>query len=70
MDNTFALRLISPAGFSRVEVNVNGTFLDLKKAITDMLNVHTKEQKIFIDIQNTKPLNFPDNTPVTKLGLK
>jgi hypothetical protein len=70
MDNTFGLRLISSAGFSRIEVPKNGTFLDLKKAITAMVNVHFKEQKLFYDIQGTKPINFPDSTLVTKLGIR
>ncbi len=70
MENTIGFRLISSAGFARVEVPVNSTFLDLKKAITNILNVHVKEQKIFSDMQNKKQVNFPDNTPVIKLNLK
>lgn len=70
MDNTFGLRLISSAGFSRIEVARNGTFLDLKKAITAMVNVHFKEQKLFYDIQGTRSINFPDSTPITNLGIR
>ena len=70
MDNTFGVRLISSAGFSRIEVPRNSTFLDMKHEITRMVNVHAKEQKIFLDMANKKPLNLPDNTPVTKLGVK
>jgi hypothetical protein len=70
MDNTFGVRLISSAGFSRIEVPRNSTFLDMKNEITRMVNVHAKEQKIFLDMANKKPLILPDNTPVTKLGVK
>lgn len=33
MDSTFTIRLISPAGFSRIEVPMKSTFLDLKNAV-------------------------------------
>ena len=70
MENTFGVRLISSAGFSRIEVLRNSTFLDMKNDITRMVNVHAKDQKIFLDMANKKPLNLSDNTPVTKLGVK
>jgi len=70
MENTFAIRLISAAGFARIEVPRTGTFLDLKKAITSMVNVHDKEQKIFYDMHYKKQINLSDNTPVTQLNLK
>lgn len=70
MDNLYILRLISSAGFSRVEVYRHSTLADLKQAITMKVNVHPKEQKLFYDMQHTKPLNLPENTLVTKLGLK
>ena len=70
MDNTFGLRLISSAGFSRIEVPRNSVFLNLKQAIADMVSVHVKEQKLFYDVQGKRPLNFPDNTSLTQLGLK
>jgi hypothetical protein len=70
MDNTFGLRLISSAGFSRIEVPRDATFLDLKKAITARVNVHYKEQKLFYDVQEKKAISFPDNTPITKLGIR
>jgi hypothetical protein len=70
MDNTFAIRLISSAGFSRIETPIKSTFLDLKKAITLSVNVHEKEQKLFYDSRYSKQINFPDKTPVTNLGLK
>ena len=35
-----------------------------------MVNVHFKEQKIFYDIQGTKSINFPDNTPIANLGIR
>lgn len=70
MESTFAVRLISAAGFARVEVPRDSTFSDLKKQITAMVNVHVKEQKLYSDMHYKKPINFPDNTPVTKLCLK
>jgi nuclear protein localization family protein 4 len=70
MDSLFVLRLVSPAGFSRIEVPKNGTLHDIKTAISGTVNVHIKEQKIFYDMQNKKPINFPDSTPISKLGLK
>ena len=70
MDSIFAIRIISAAGFSRIEVPMNSTLSDFKKAIQLTLNVHEKEQKLFSDPQNKKQINFPDKTPVTKLGIK
>jgi hypothetical protein len=70
MESTFAVRLISAAGFARIEVPINSTFANFKAAITNLVNVHFKEQKLFYDMQYKKPINFPDNTPVIKLGLK
>ncbi len=70
MNKTFALRLISSAGFSRIEVPLSSNFLDLKHAITNQVNIHAKEQKLFYDTQSKKAINFPDNTAVTNLGLK
>lgn len=70
MDNLTGFRLISPAGFSRVEVPRNGTFGDIKQAITVLLKVHPKEQKLFYDMGNKKSLNYPDNTPLSKIGLR
>ena len=70
MDNSFALRIISSAGFSRIEVPIKSTFIDLKKAITLTLNVHEKEQKLYFDPQYSKQVKGPDSTPVTKLGIK
>lgn len=46
------------------------TFLDLKKQIQAKLNVHIKEQKLFLDKDNKKPINLPDSTNITKLGFK
>jgi len=70
MENNFAVRLVSPAGFSRIEVPRSSTFIDLKKAISLMVNVHIKEQKIFYDVQSKRPIDFNESTPVMKLGLK
>jgi hypothetical protein len=70
MDNNFAIRLISSAGFSRIEVPMNSTFLDLKREIFKTVNVHVKEQKLFYDMKQKSPISFPDNTPVSKLNLK
>lgn len=70
MDNTFGIRVISSAGFSRVEVPINSTFLDLKKAITYILNVHEKEQKLFLDPSYKSQIKALNNTSVTKLGIK
>jgi hypothetical protein len=33
MEKLFALRLISPAGFSRIEVTYNKTFYDIRLAV-------------------------------------
>jgi hypothetical protein len=35
MENNFALRVISPAGFSRVEVGKSKTLADLKQQVSD-----------------------------------
>jgi hypothetical protein len=70
MDNTFGVRLVSAAGFSRIEVPKNSTFLDLKNEISKMVNVHPKEQKIYLDMKYTKILNVPDITSVLKLGVR
>ncbi len=70
MNKTFALRLVSSAGFSRVEVPLNSTFIELKNSIQNSVNVHAKEQKLFYDTQSKKAITYPDTTLVTNLGLK
>jgi hypothetical protein len=70
MEKNFVARLISSAGFFRIEVPMSATFADFKQAITILVNVHPKEQKLFYDNQHKKALSYPDSTPVTKLGLK
>ena len=41
MEKIFALRLISPAGFSRIEVPYNKTFHDIKLAVL-ITNIDTR----------------------------
>jgi hypothetical protein len=70
MESNFAVRLVSYAGFSRIEVPINSLFSDLKYAIKETVKVHEKEQKLFYDGKYFQPINFPDTTHVTKLNLK
>ncbi len=44
MEKLFALRLISPAGFSRIEVPFNKTFHDIKIAVS-YINIDTRFSK-------------------------
>jgi len=51
MSQTIIFRLISFAGFGRVEVNKNSTLLDLKKEVCNILTLFSF---IFIDFKNYK----------------
>ena len=62
-------RLISSAGFNRVEVSKNGTLLDLKNAISTVVQVHYKDQRLYTDPKYKKPITQSDSTAITKLPL-
>ena len=63
-------RLISFAGFGRLDLPSTSTFIDMKKEISKILNIDLKDLKIYADVKMTQAMLFPDSTNILKLGIK
>ena len=70
MSGTIVFRLITKTVFTRIEVPLKANIDQLKQLIEERTQVKKADQKIFIDQQFKKKINFPDNYPVSKIGLK
>ena len=70
MSGTIVFRLITKTVFTRIEVPIKGNIDQLKQLIEERTQVKKADQKIFTDQQFKKKINYPDNYPISKLGLK
>ena len=70
MSGKIVFRLITKTVFTRIEVPLKANIDQLKQLIEERTQVKKADQKIFIDQQFKKKINFPDNYPVSKIGLK
>ena len=70
MSGTIVFRLITKTLFTRIEVPLKANIDQLKQLIEERTQVKKADQKIFIDQQFKKRINFPANCPISKIGLK
>ena len=70
MIGTIVYRLITPKIFTRIEVATTAKLIQLKQIIEERTQITPKDQKLYFDQQFRKKINFPDSTPISKLGLK
>ena len=70
MSGTIVFRLITKTVFTRIEVPLKATILQLKQIIEERTQVKPKDQQLYTDQQFKKKINLPDNSPMTKIGLK
>ena len=64
------IRVISQAGRSRVEINSNKQFKDLKDEIAGRLGVQSNSLKMFKDQGLRQPVTGKDTDTIAKVGLK
>ena len=70
MSGTIIYRLITKTVFTRIEVPVKATILDLKKLIEERTQVAPKDQQLFTDQAFKKKISNPDYDKVANLRLK
>ena len=70
MSGTIVFRLITKTLFTRIEVPLKANIDQLKQLIEERTQVKKADQKIFIDQQFKKKINFPADYPISKIGLK
>ena len=70
MIGTVVYRLITPKIFTRIEVPANAKLSQLKQLIEERTQIIPKNQKLFLDQKYKNRITSPDNTLVSKLGLK
>ena len=70
MSGTIVYRLITKTVFTRIEVPINATILQLKQLIEEKTKVSPKEQQLYKDQAFTKKISSSDQTQVSSLGLK
>ena len=70
MSGTIVYRLITKKVFTRIEVPLIATVLQLKQIIQERTNVIPKDQKLFRDQAFTKQITSSNKTLVSSLGLK
>ena len=70
MIGTIVYRLITPKIFTRIEVPANAKLSQLKQLIEERTQIIPKNQKLFLDQKYKNKIKSPDNTLVSKLGLK
>jgi nuclear protein localization family protein 4 len=70
MSGTIVFRLITKTVFTRIEVPLKATILQLKQIIEERTQVKPKDQQLFTDQQFKKKINLSDNSPMAKIGLK
>ena len=70
MSGTIVFRLITKTVFTRIEVPIKANIGQLKQLIEEKTQVKKADQKIFTDQQFKKKVDYPDNYPISNLGLK
>ena len=70
MSGTIIFRLITKTVFTRIEVPINATFLEMKKLIKEKTEVDPKVQRIYRDQQFKYELKFNDSYKLKDMKLK
>ena len=70
MSQTTVYRLITPVLFTRVEVPIKGSILDLKKAVENISKIPASQQELYLDNRYQKKIAYSDSTPMNKLNLR
>ena len=67
MEQEFVVRILSSAGFNRLELKTITTITELRSEIEKVIGVPSNLLKLYYDHQKTKVFSAPANTPVSKL---
>eukprot|EP00933_Yihiella_yeosuensis_P028245 TRINITY_DN22066_c0_g1_i1.p1 TRINITY_DN22066_c0_g1~~TRINITY_DN22066_c0_g1_i1.p1 ORF type:complete len:507 (+),score=106.69 TRINITY_DN22066_c0_g1_i1:127-1647(+) len=69
MSKEIAVRLVSPAGRSRISISATATFGELQEEVSKRTGVAAGEQRFSLDPGGSQAVSGPSGTPISQLGI-